>query len=175
MRCGRRATARATTQSAADGSSIEQRLAELRPRAFAGPVLLERGPGRSEVAKVATWLGGVSLIVLLIACANVASLLLTRALTRRREIAVRLALGVSRSRLLTQILTESMALAVAGSLLGVAMATWIGALLRTAFLPGTEATRPAADGRTLAFVAIVTLAVGAFTGLLPVLQARRLT
>jgi putative ABC transport system permease protein len=159
----------------ARGVPVEARLAELRPRALAGSVLIERGPGRSDVAKVATWLAGVAIIVLLIACANVANLLLTRALSKRREIAVRLALGVSRSRLLTQILTESMFLALAGSLLGVAVATWMSSLLGAAFLPGTEAARPAADVRTLAFIGIVTLAVGGFTGLLPMLQTRRLT
>jgi predicted permease len=162
-------------QSAADGSDFEQRLATLRPRALAGSILLERGPERSEVAKVVTWLTGVSIIVLLVACANVASLLLARALSKRREIAVRLALGVTRSRLLAQLLTESMVLAVAGSVLGVAVSTWLSSVLNGAFLPGTEAVNPATDGRTLAFIAIVTLAVGAFTGLLPALQARRLT
>ena len=136
----------------ARGVPVEARLAELRPRALAGSVLIERGPGRSDVAKVATWLAGVAIIVLLIACANVASLLLTRALSRRREIAVRLALGVSQSRLLTQILTESMVLALAGSVLGLAVATWMSSVLAAAFLPGTEAARPWADVRTLALV-----------------------
>jgi putative ABC transport system permease protein len=162
------------TQSAADGSNIEQRLATLRPRALAGSILLERGPERSDVAKVATLLSGVALVVLLIACANVASLLLARALSKRREIAVRLALGVSRPRLLSQILTESVVLAMAGSVLGLGFGIWMSSLLTAAFLPGTQPMSVATDGRTLAFIGIVTLAVGVLTGLLPVLQVRRL-
>src|SRR4029077_9673448 len=61
----------------------DETFAALRPRALAGSVLLERGPDRTDVARVATWLGGVAIIVLLIACANVASLLLARALSKR--------------------------------------------------------------------------------------------
>jgi putative ABC transport system permease protein len=151
------------------------RLARLRPRALAGSILPERGPERSGVANVAIWLAGVTIIVLVIACANVASLLLARALARRREIAVRLALGVSRSRLLSQLLTESMLLAVAGSLLGIVVGMWLSAVLRASFLPGTEPATIATDPRTLGFLGIVTLAVGAFTGVLPMLQARQLT
>ncbi len=158
----------------AEGRS-EEGIADLRPRALAGSVLIERGPRRSDVARVATWLGGVAFIVLLIACANVASLLLARALSKRREIAVRLALGVGRTRLLTQLLTESMVLAVAGSLLGVLVATWMSATLSATFLPGTERLAVAGDPRTLAFIGLITLSVGAFTGVFPVLQARRLT
>jgi putative ABC transport system permease protein len=156
-----------------EGRSEE--LAALRPRALAGSVLIDRGPGQSDVARVATWLGGVAIIVLLIACANVASLLLARALSKRREIAVRLALGVSRSRLLTQLLAESMVLAVAGSALGVLVAMWLSATLSATFLPGTDRLSVAGDPRTLAFIGVVTLVVAACTGVLPVLQARRLT
>lgn len=151
------------------------RLVRLRPRALAGAILPERGPGRSNVAKVAIWLAGVTIVVLLIACANVASLLLARALVRRREIAVRLALGVSRGRLLSQLFTESMLLAAAGCLLGIAVGTWMSGILRASFLPGTEPATLATDPRTLGFMGIVTLAVGVFTGILPMLQARQLT
>ena len=165
---------RALVQSYRAEGRSEERLAGLRPRAVAGSILIERGPGQSDVARVATWLGGVAIIVLMIACANVASLLLARALSKRREIAVRLALGVSRTRLLTQLLTESMVLALGGSVLGMVVGTWMGAMLRAAFLPGTEPQSVAGDPRTLAFVAIITCIVGVFTGVLPVLQARRL-
>jgi putative ABC transport system permease protein len=158
-----------------DHASTDDRIAALRPRAIAGSVIVERGPERSNVAKVATWLAGVTIIVLLIACANVGSLLLARALERRREIAVRIALGVSRVRLMSLLLTESMLLAAAGSTLGIAVAVWMNGTLSASFLPGTELAPVATDPRTLAFIGIVTLAVGIFTGVLPIVQARRLT
>ena len=148
---------------------IDQR----RPHALAASVLRERGPNQSQSSKVATWLVGVTLAVLLIACANVANLLLARAVRRRREIAVRVALGVSRGRLLLQLLTESVLLAVLGGIAGLVVAQWGGAVLRAAVLPDVEWPPVIADTRLLIFTGLAALGVGVLTGLAPALLARR--
>ena len=143
-----------------------------KPHAIAASVLSERGPNESSSAKVATWVAGVALIVWLIACANVANLLLARALRRRREIAVRIALGVSRARLVSQLLTESLLLALLGGSAGVLVAQLGGQVLRAALRPPTAAG-VLTDPRTLVFAGIAALVAGFLTGLAPVVQARR--
>ena len=144
-----------------------------KPRATVGSIISQRGPNVSATSKVATWVAGVSVIVLLIACANVANLLLARALRRRREIALRLALGVSRARLVSQLLTESVVLAALGGLAGVLVAHWGGAVLRATLLEQSQAPAGLRDPRTVLFAFAAALAVGLLTGLAPVLQARK--
>lgn len=144
-----------------------------KPRMFLSPMLAERGPRPSADARVATWLFGVTLIVLAIACANVGNLLLARALSRRREIAVRLALGVSRARLVRHLLLESVLLALLGGLAGLAIAESGGQLLRAFLMPGVEWQSVVADRRTLLFATLCTIVVGLCAGIVPLAQASR--
>jgi macrolide transport system ATP-binding/permease protein len=120
-------------------------------------------------------------LVLLIACANVANLLLARASLRNKEIALRLSIGASRWRLVRQLLTESLLLALAGGLLGSLVAFWSSRTI-TRFvmshlphdLPSNLTLNAAPDTRVLAFALVLTLLTGVAFGLIPALQSSRL-
>jgi hypothetical protein len=135
------------------------------------PLLLERGPDRTPSARIAVWLAGMSLLVLIIAGANVANLLLARALRRRREIAVRMALGAGRSRLVAQLLTEGMLIALLGGVAALAVAYTGGQLVRDILLPDVEWGGALFDARTLVLAATVVLGTGLLIGLVPALHA----
>ena len=112
--------------------------------------------------------------MLLIACVNVANLMLARATTRRREIALRLALGASRWRIVRHLMTESLILALVGGGLGVLLAIW-GVKLVSHLSPGemSRMDEVSIDARVLGFTFLITLIVGVLAGIFPALQSSR--
>ncbi|HUH12762.1 MAG TPA: ABC transporter permease [Longimicrobiales bacterium] len=142
-------------------------------RVRAGPLIAARGPLASEESAVARWLAGVSLIVLLIACANVANLLLARGLRRRRETGIRLALGISRGRLLRQTLLESLVLAALGGGAALLVTRWGGDVVRRVLLPEVTWTDSVVGGSVLLFVAVAAVLTGLLSGVVPAIQASR--
>jgi putative ABC transport system permease protein len=119
-------------------------------------------------------LGAVA-IVLLIACANVANLLLARASTREREVAVRAALGAGRWRLVRQLMVESLVLSVVGTAMAVMLASWTVQVLRSAMPEGVPRVATIAlDLRVLAAAACLSLVTGVLFGIVPALQLSKL-
>ena len=168
-----------------EGTSVEQaqselnvvaaRLAQQHPDQKGGGIFLQsyRESQTGSLRPALLMLLGSVGFVLLIACSNIANLLLARGSGRRRELSVRAALGARRSRLVRQLLTETLVLALGGGLLGIAFA--VGALkLLVSFVPATFGIRAVSLDTPILLVAIaLSVAVGLLFGLAPALAASR--
>lgn len=138
-----------------------------------GAFMTALGPNADSDTAITLWLAGVSILVLLISCANVANLMLARGLDRQRDRAVRLAFGVSRRRLVSQALAEALVLATAGGLAAILVARWSGRALYGVLLPGIPLPEAVIGPRLVGFLAVVVLVTTVAAGVLPALQALR--
>jgi putative ABC transport system permease protein len=165
------------SQAHAQMDTINQRLAQAYPETNTGwgvelTILQERLVGETR-ASLLLLLGAVA-FVLLIACANVANLLLARATARQKEIALRTALGASRWRIVRQLLTESLLLSTIGGGLGLLLSLWLTKLLIAISPPNTprfDEIRP--DARVFLFTLALAVVTGLIFGLAPALRASR--
>ena len=140
-----------------------------------GPVLAALGPGKANLQMlISTRLAWVSLLVLLIACTNVANLLVARSHERRREIAIRLAMGISARRLAFQMLVESVLFASIASAAALVAGAWSGAALRRLLLPEVRWGNGLLDPRLAVATAVIAVVVAIAICAGPLIQARKI-
>jgi predicted permease len=169
-----RATAVATTVYRQEYFTWDQPRRDSTVGVVLGSIVGARAPnGVTSEGRIALWLMGVAFVVLLIACANVANLLIARMLQRRREIAVRLALGVSRGRLVRLLLTESALLAAIAACSAIIVSNWGARLVQHTLLPNIAWTDGILDARVLLFTLVATIVCILLAGCAPALQATR--
>lgn len=137
------------------------------------PLIEARGPTASATSRTARWLGGVSLVVLLIACANVANLLLTQTSRKRRETAVRLSLGASRPRLLGEMVLAGLLLSGIGGLAALALAYGGGRTVQNLLLPEILWSGSMLTGRVVGMTFSLSVLAGLLSGLGPAFQSTR--
>jgi predicted permease len=157
-------------QARRDAELVAERLARQYPNDEAGrsaTVIPLREQFVGHVRKPMAVLVAAVAFVLAIACANIASLLLGRSAVRRREIAVRMAIGASRSRIVRQLLTESTVLAIGSALIGLMIAFWTSRWLTTLAPAGFEGMHAVVDGWVLGFTAAVAVVTGILCGVAP--------
>jgi macrolide transport system ATP-binding/permease protein len=168
-------------QAEASLKAVMAQLAREYPNENDGRTILLSPPGlfgaylRKPVLSFVSILMAAAGFVLLLACLNLANLLLARSMERRKEIAIRLAIGAGRVRIVRQLLTDSLLLALAGGALGLPMAYWLAQAV-VAFRPRIDFPLPSAlhiDHRVLIFTLAVSLLTGVIFGLLPALQSTR--
>lgn len=139
-------------------------------RVVTASVIPGRGPDRPREVNIALWLAGVSVLVLVIACANVANLLLARAITRRRETAVRIALGSGSSRLARQLIAEGFLLVAFGGIAAL-LAAILGGRLLQPFLLTEDSAAGFFDFRLFVITAVVAIGTGVLISLVPLVQS----
>ncbi len=164
-------------QAQSEMSAVADRLAKGYPDSNTGWNVKARpliADAVSHIKQSLLLLLGAVAFVLLIACANIANLMLARAAARGSEIAVRVALGASRWRIIRQMLTESVLLALAGGILGMTLAVWgLKIIMAKAAIFWPRVMDVSLDGRILVFTTIITLLTGLGFGIVPALQASK--
>jgi predicted permease len=134
------------------------------------PVVPGAASRQSAQSRIALWLSAVSLIVLLIATANVGTLLSLRVARRRREIAVRVAIGAGRSDLARHLVSESLLLAACGAAVGVLLSHWFSGIIRSTLLPNLAPTTEFVDAGVLVVSIVAASVAGVLAALAPILQ-----